>query len=404
MAAEAALRQSQKMEAVGQLTGGIAHDFNNMLQGIAGAIELLERRIAQGRAAEIGRFAAAARDGVKRAANLTHQLLAFSRRQALAPKRVELPALIGGIAGLIQQTAGPAITFDLALQPDCWAAQCDPNQLENAILNLAINARDAMAPGGRLTIATGHAALGAADVAGWEGAAPGDYVRLSVSDTGAGMSPDVLEHAFEPFFTTKPAGQGTGLGLSQVYGFARQSNGILVLESQVGQGTAVHLYLPRHVEAADILAPPAGDATLPVAGSQGGLVVLVEDEIAIRNFGAEVLREMGYAVLDAGDGASALKILRDCRQNARHVDLLVADVGLPGGLNGRQLADAAREIWPDLPTLLITGYAGGALAKALPPGMSLLTKPFTWRQLAGCVEGMSQARPGGSAPWTPAKG
>jgi PAS domain S-box-containing protein len=404
MAAEAALRQSQKMEAVGQLTGGIAHDFNNMLQGIAGAIELLERRIAQGRAAEIGRFAAAARDGVKRAANLTHQLLAFSRRQALAPKRVELPALIGGIAGLIQQTAGPAITFDLALQPDCWAAQCDPNQLENAILNLAINARDAMAPGGRLTIATGHAALGAADVAGWEGAAPGDYVRLSVSDTGAGMSPDVLEHAFEPFFTTKPAGQGTGLGLSQVYGFARQSNGILVLESQVGQGTAVHLYLPRHVEAAEILAPPAGDATLPVAGSQGGLVVLVEDEIAIRNFGAEVLREMGYAVLDAGDGASALKILRDCRQNARHVDLLVADVGLPGGLNGRQLADAAREIWPDLPTLLITGYAGGALAKALPPGMSLLTKPFTWRQLAGCVEGMSQARPGGSAPWTPAKG
>ncbi len=386
MAAEAALRQSQKMEAVGQLTGGIAHDFNNMLQGIAGAIELLERRVAQGRTAEVARYAAAARDGVKRAANLTHQLLAFSRRQALAPKRVELPGLIAGIAGLIQQTAGPAIAFERRLMGDCWAVRCDPNQLENAILNLAINARDAMRPGGRLTIETSQATLGAADVAGWEGAAAGDYVRLSVRDTGAGMSPDVLEHAFEPFFTTKPAGQGTGLGLSQVYGFARQSNGILVLESAPGVGTAVHLYLPRDEGPAGPAAVEAGPCE-PAVG-QGGLVLLVEDEPAIRTFGAEVLRELGYTVQEAADGAVALKFLRSCHEGGRGVDLLVADVGLPGGLNGRQLADAAREIWPDLPVLLITGYAGSALGKTLPAGMGLLTKPFTGRQLADGVAGV----------------
>jgi PAS domain S-box-containing protein len=249
MAAEAALRQSQKMEAVGQLTGGIAHDFNNMLQGIAGAIELMERRIGQGRAAEAGRYVAAARDGVKRAANLTQQLLAFSRRQVLAPKRVELPELVWGIAGLIRQTAGPGIAFEPRFAAEGWAVRCDPNQLENAILNLAINARDAMLPaGGRLSVETAHARLGAAEVAGWEGAAPGDYVRLTVADTGKGMSAEVLDHAFEPFFTTKPAGRGTGLGLSQVYGFVRQSNGVLVLESEVGVGTSVHVYLPRDLE------------------------------------------------------------------------------------------------------------------------------------------------------------
>jgi len=382
MAAEAALRQSQKMEAVGQLTGGIAHDFNNMLQGIAGAIELMERRIQQNRTGEITRYIEAAAAGVQRAANLTHQLLAFSRRQALAPRRVDLAQLTAGITGLIKQTAGPAIAFEQAVPENAWPVTCDPNQLENAILNLAINARDAMLPsGGTLTIAATHATLSEKDTKGWEGAAPGDYVRLTVSDTGSGMSPDVLEHAFEPFFTTKPAGEGTGLGLSQVYGFARQSNGLLVLESTLGQGTSVHLFLPRHQETqpAESPEPPSP----PPAGNQSGCVLLVEDEITIRGFAGEVLRDLGYGVLEAADGAAALTILRE---KAKIIDLLVADVGLPGGLNGRQLADAARELNPTLPVLLITGYAGTALAAALPQGMSILTKPFTWQQLATGVE------------------
>ncbi len=382
MAAEAALRQSQKMEAVGQLTGGIAHDFNNMLQGIAGALELMERRIQQNRVAEISRYITAASGGVQRAANLTHQLLAFSRRQALAPRRVDLAQLVAGITGLIRQTAGPAIAFEDGVAATAWPVMCDPNQLENAILNLAINARDAMLPaGGTLRIAASHATLGEAETKGWEGAAPGDYVRLSVSDTGTGMSPDVLEHAFEPFFTTKPAGEGTGLGLSQVYGFARQSNGILLLESVVGQGTSVHLFLPRHADVQLAESPEVPPAQ--PEGNQSGCVLLVEDEITIRNFAGEVLRDLGYGVLEAADGAAGLAILRE---KAKTIDLLVADVGLPGGLNGRQLADAARELHPGLPVLLITGYAGTALAAALPAGMSILTKPFSWQQLAAGVE------------------
>jgi len=382
MATEAALRQSLKMEAVGQLTGGIAHDFNNLLQGIAGAIELMERRISQGRAAEAARYVAAARDGVSRAATLTHQLLAFSRRQALAPKRVDLDALIGGIGGLIQQTAGPGIKVARRLLHAGWCVRCDPNQLENAILNLAINARDAMLPhgeGGTLTVATARRSLEAAEVAGWDGAAPGHYVRVTVTDTGTGMSPDVLEHAFEPFFTTKPAGQGTGLGLSQVYGFARQSNGLLVLESAVGAGTSVHLYLPRDDEAAAAEAAPAAAGQAAVAGAR---VLLVEDEAEIRVFAAEMLRELGHVVTEAGDGAAGLLALRECHGT---IDLLIADVGLPGGLNGRQLADAARELRPGLPVLVITGYAGGALEPKLPAGMGLLTKPFSGEQLAAAV-------------------
>ncbi len=379
MAAEAALRQSQKMEAVGQLTGGIAHDFNNMLQGIAGSLELMERRVAQGRTAEAEKFLGTARDGISRAAALTHQLLAFSRRQALTAKRVDFARLIDGIAGLIQQTAGPAIAFERRIPVGCWPVRCDPNQLENAILNLAINARDAMPAGGLLTVTAEHAVLDAAAVKGL-GAEPGAYLRISVIDNGAGMSDDVLEHAFEPFFTTKPAGQGTGLGLSQVYGFARQSNGILRLESAVGVGTSVHIYLPRDLENVE----GAGEITVSAGtsvGSEAGAakILVVEDEEEIRNFAAEVLRELGHEVVTAAAGADALVALRGANGDFA---LLVADVGLPGGLNGRQLADAARELRAGLPVLLITGYAGGALGQSLPTGMQLLKKPFSWQQLA----------------------
>jgi PAS domain S-box-containing protein len=381
MAAEAALRQSQKMEAVGQLTGGIAHDFNNMLQGIAGSLELMERRVKQGRQPEAETFLAAARDGIARAAALTHQLLAFSRRQALASKRVELPALLDGIAGLIQQTAGPAIEFVRRVPADCWAVRCDPNQLENAILNLAINARDAMAAGGRLTVAAEHAWLDEAAVKGFSAAA-GAYVRISVIDTGAGMSAEVMEHAFEPFFTTKPAGQGTGLGLSQVYGFARQSNGILRLESVPGQGTSVHMFLPRDVsDAAGTAASPDGPRL--VKGKAAAKILLVEDETEIRDFAAEVLREIGYVVETAADGASGLAVLRG--EAGRDAGLLIADVGLPGGLNGLQLANAAREVVAGLPVLLITGYAGGAVGQNVPAWMRVLKKPFSWQQLAEAV-------------------
>jgi len=390
MAAEAALRQSQKMEAVGQLTGGIAHDFNNMLQGIAGAVELMERRIAQGRPEEAARYVAAARQSIARAATLTHQLLAFSRKQALAPKRVDLGELIGGIAGLIRQTIGPAIGFEIRHAVDCWPVRCDPNQMENALLNLAINARDAMLPaGGTLTLETAHVPLSEAELAGWDGALPGWYVRITVTDTGSGMSPDVLEHAFEPFFTTKPAGQGTGLGLSQVYGFVRQSNGLLRLESDLGRGTAVHLYVPRHDEAAAEQgqgAEPPADAGLV----QGANILLVEDEAPIRAFAGEALRDLGHTVLEASDGAGGLDALRDSRRRGAPPDLLIADIGLPGGMNGRQLAAAAREFDPALPVLLITGYAGDALGPdvQLEGGINLLTKPFTLQALTARVETM----------------
>ncbi len=386
MAAEAALRQSQKMEAVGQLTGGIAHDFNNMLQGIAGALELMERRIGQGRAAEAARYVTAARDGVTRAAALTHQLLAFSRRQALSPKQVDLNELIAGISGLIQQTAGPAITVEKSLDHGSLTVVCDPNQLENAILNLAINARDAMQPKpGRLVLETAPKTLTAADVVGWDGAAPGDYVRVTVSDTGTGMSPDVLEHAFEPFFTTKPAGKGTGLGLSQVYGFARQSNGVLVLQSRVGEGTSVHLYLPCD-DGAAAPATEAAPAPPPAADAAGARVLLVEDEAEIRVFATEMLRELGHQVAEAQDGAAALQTLRAQLGDGRKTDLLITDVGLPGGMNGRQLAEAARNILPGLPVLVITGYAGGTPGQALPERMTLLKKPFSGDQLADAVQ------------------
>ena len=382
---EDALRQSQKMEAVGQLTGGIAHDFNNMLQGIGGALETMQRRIAQGRAAEMAPLMEAARQGVTRAAALTHRLLAFARRQALDPRPVEPDALIKGMEELIRRTAGPAIAVELRLGNGVWTVLCDPNQLENALLNLAINARDAMPDGGRLTLATKDLRLTRGDIAGQDGVAPGDYVEISVADTGTGMDEATRARAFEPFFTTKPIGHGTGLGLSQLYGFVRQSGGLVRLDSAPGRGTTVRLHLPRHHgrEAAPHAEPDREEA---VAGG-GGTVLLVEDEDSVRAVAAERLRELGYEVLEADDGPAALRLLRP----GRRVDLLVTDVGLPGGMNGRQVADAARERRPDLPVLFVTGYAGTAFEGRLAPGMEVISKPFPLDALAVRVQALLEA-------------
>ncbi len=386
--AEAALRQSQKMEAVGQLTGGIAHDFNNMLQAIGGSLELIRRRIGQGRTDEAASFVDTARQTVERAAALTNRLLAFARRQALQPRDVEPDKLIEGMAELIRRTTGPGIMVELRMGDGIWTVSCDPNQLENVLLNLAINARDAMPEGGRLTIGTADVQLREADVAGQDGASPGDYVEISVADTGTGMDEVTRAHAFEPFFTTKPIGQGTGLGLSQLYGFVRQSDGAVRLDSVLGQGTTVRLYLPRHEPAQVQPEDPAPEGKPEPAGA-GETVLLVEDEEGVRAVAAEHLREFGYTVLEAPDGPEALGLLHsDVR-----VDVLVTDVGLPGGLNGRQVADAARGRRPSLPVLFITGFAGDALEGQLAPGMEIIGKPFALSALAAKVQAILEAAP-----------
>jgi signal transduction histidine kinase len=368
---EASLRQSQKMEAVGQLTGGIAHDFNNMLQSISGGLELMHRRIHQGRAAEAARYVDSARKAVGRATALTNRLLAFARRQTLQPRPVDLDGLIVGMEELIRHTAGLGITVELSLDNEFWSVLCDPNQLENAVLNVAINARDAMPEGGRLTISTRPMTLRETDLAGQDGAEPGDYVEIALTDTGTGMDETTQARVFEPFFTTKPTGQGTGLGLSQLYGFVRQSGGLVRLESKLGQGTTVRLYLPRHGKAAAEAVRQAQDVE-PEKATALGVVLLVEDEAEVRAMAVDWLREVGYQVLEAEDGPTALGLLA----RTSHVDLLVTDVGLPNGLNGRQVADAARERRQGLPVLFITGYSG-PMTDQLSPGMQVIGKPFT---------------------------
>jgi len=388
-AALAQLHEAQKLESIGQLTGGIAHDFNNMLQGVSGSLELMQRRIAQGRAEEAGRFVDAARKTVERAAALTHRLLAFARRQTLQPRPVEPDELVEGMAELIRRTVGPEVEVELRMGEGIWTVLCDPNQLESALLNLAINARDAMPGGGRLTVGTEDVRLSAADIAGQDGARAGDYVEITVADTGTGMDEATRARAFEPFFTTKPLGQGTGLGLSQLYGFVRQSGGFVRLDSAPGRGTAVRLSLPRNAGASG--AHEAAAATDLQAGPavSGGTVLLVDDEAGVRTVLAEALRELGYRVLEAGDGPGGLDALLQARER---VDVLVTDVGLPG-LNGRQLADAARERDPGLPVLLITGYAGPALdGWQLAPGMEVIAKPFTLQALATRVADVLRER------------
>jgi signal transduction histidine kinase/CheY-like chemotaxis protein len=382
--AEEALRQAQKMEAVGQLTGGIAHDFNNLLTGIIGSLELLEVRLRQGRTADIQRYVAAAQGASKRAAALTHRLLAFSRRQTLDPKPTDVNRLVMDMEELIRRTVGPQITLEVATAGGLWSTQIDASQLESALLNLCINARDAMPEGGRLTIETANRWLDDRAAAERD-LAPGQYLSLCVTDTGTGMTPEVIARAFDPFFTTKPIGQGTGLGLSMVYGFVRQSGGQVRIYSEIGCGTTMCLYLPRHYGSASEV-PTITSTTAAAHAPTGKTVLIVDDEPSVRMLVTDVLEELGYASIEAPDGPTALRIL----ESEAAVDLLISDVGLPGGINGRQLADAARVSRPDLKVLFITGYAENAIIGSgqLAPGMRVLTKPFVVETLATRIHDM----------------
>jgi signal transduction histidine kinase/CheY-like chemotaxis protein len=374
--AEASLRQSQKMEAVGQLSGGLAHDFNNLLTGVIGSLELLQTRVAQGRVGELDRYVRTAHGAAMRAAALTNRLLAFSRRQTLDPKPTDMNKLIDGMDELIRRTVGPSVSINIAGASGLWPVLADPNQLENALLNLCINARDAMPDGGDLTIETANVPLEGAEAKALDLPA-GAYVALSVSDTGGGMTPTVMARAFDPFFTTKPIGEGTGLGLSMVYGFARQSGGQVRIDSELGHGAKVRIYLPRYIgeeRAADLFT----GGRQAQAGA-GEVVLVVDDEASVRLFVKEVLEDLGYRVLQAEDAGAGLKIL----DSGVRLDLLITDVGLPGGMNGRQLADAARATRPDLKILFVTGYAENAALSGqnLRPGVHILTKPFSVQTL-----------------------
>ncbi len=386
--AHEALRQSHKMEAVGQLTGGLAHDFNNLLTVISGSLENLQRRVAEGKVNEIERYIMAAQGAAMRAASLTHRLLAFSRRQTLDPKITDVRRLVGEMEDLIRRTAGPPIDIEVVGQAGLWLVRVDQNQLENALLNLCINARDAMPDGGRMTIEIANERFDDRAAAECD-LPPGDYVALSVTDTGTGMSRDVMTRAFDPFYTTKPLGEGTGLGLSMIYGFVRQSGGQVQISSELGKGTRVCLYLPRDLGPQEAEAGAVAPLPSPktVKGS-GETILVVDDEPTVRMLVVEVLDEAGYAWIEAADGRTALSLL----QSAPRVDLLITDVGLPGGMNGRQLADAARVLRPDLKVLFITGYAANAVVGngCLEPGMQLLTKPFSMDALARRVRAILQ--------------
>jgi len=379
--AEELLRHSQKMEAVGQLTGGIAHDFNNMLTGIIGGLDLIQRYIQSGRHGETQRFIDAAVTSANRAAALTHRLLAFARRQPLNLKRVELNQLIESMHDLLSRTLGSHIHIRNQLQQGLWPVSSDENQLESALLNLVINARDAMADGGTLLLETRNVELYRQGDVG--DLAAGRYVILCLTDTGCGMSPKVLASVFEPFFTTKPIGQGTGLGLSMVYGFTRQAGGHIQIASEPGEGTQVSLYLPVF-EDQGVSVAPAGEDDGPLQAQQGETVLVVEDDPAVRLLVIDVLQMLGYQTLEAADGNAAIRLL----ESTPTIDMLVTDVGLPG-MNGRQLADVARQHRPDLPVLFMTGYAKqAASADFLEPGMDMISKPFNLDALAKRVRDM----------------
>ncbi|WP_417791928.1 PAS domain-containing protein [Stutzerimonas xanthomarina] len=393
--AQEALRQAQKMDAVGQLTGGIAHDFNNMLTGIIGGLDLIQRYNQSGRHGETQRFIDAAVTSANRAAALTHRLLAFARRQPLNLKRVDLNELVESMRDLIVRTLGSHIMVDALLQPDLWPANSDENQLESALLNLVINARDAMPKGGSLYMATANVTLQHGEIGEL---APGRYVTLSVIDSGCGMTPKVLAAAFEPFFTTKPIGQGTGLGLSMIYGFARQAGGHVQLRSEPGNGTEVILYLPAHHSLETQLADtqPSLNGDLPEQALRGEAVhgeavLVVEDDPAVRLLVLDVLTMLGYRTLEAAEGNAAVNIL----QSSERIDLLVSDVGLPG-MNGRQLADIAREHRPGLRVLFMTGYAEQAISSGfLDAGMDMISKPFAIDDLATRIRDMLADTPPG---------
>jgi signal transduction histidine kinase/ActR/RegA family two-component response regulator len=379
--AEAALRQSQKMEAVGQLTGGIAHDFNNMLTGVIGSLDIMRRRIASNRLEDLDRFMDAAQASASRAAALTQRLLAFSRRQSLDPRPTDINSLAASLNDLIRGSVDERVSLRFALDPDLPRAIVDVNQLESALLNLAINARDAMPEGGEMTIATGAVQLDEAAAAHKLGVAPGAYVMVSVSDSGVGMAPDLVDKVFDPFFTTKPLGQGTGLGLSMVYGFARQSGGHVRIESQPGAGTRVEVLLPATEDEAAEEASTAEGAP----HGEGQRVLVVEDDPAVRLLVREVLEELGYLPVEAAEPHAAIPILA----SPMPFDLLISDVGLPG-MNGRELAEIARSHRPHLPILFITGYAENATIRAdfLGAKMSMVAKPFRLEELAAKINEM----------------
>jgi signal transduction histidine kinase len=380
---EEVLRQSQKMEAVGQLTGGIAHDFNNMLTGIIGSLELLRRRLARGRTEDLGSLIDLGVTSANRAAGLTHRLLAFSRRQSLDSKPVEMNNLVISMGELLQRSINESIRLEMQLSEHLWVAEADPNQLESALLNLVINARDAMPDGGKLVVRTANQQLDARFTEAHSNLKPGDYVVLSVTDNGCGMPQSTISRAFDPFFTTKPIGQGTGLGLSMIYGFSKQSRGHVAIQSEVDQGTTVSLFLPRF--GGDLPRDNPVDRQHPLFAQNGETVLIVEDDPAVRVLVSTVLSELGYAFVEAGDAAAALPVL----DSGQRIDLMISDVGLPG-MNGRQLAEIGRQYRPGLKVLFITGYAEHAAVRGgfLDPGMQMITKPFTFDLLTAKVREM----------------
>jgi PAS domain S-box-containing protein len=385
---EEALRQAQKMEAIGQLTGGVAHDFNNILQVIVGNLELI-RRLVPSDAGRIQRSAEQALNGARQASSLTQRLLAFSRRQPLDPKPIDVNSLVNGMSELLNRSLGETISVETVRGAGLWKIEADANALESAMLNLAVNARDAMPQGGRLTIETTNAYIDEAYAVAHAEVVPGQYVLISVSDTGSGMDPETIRRAFEPFFTTKPVGQGTGLGLSQVYGFVKQSGGHVKIYSEVGQGTTIKMYLPRMERSEE---PQEGPSSGPVPeGNAGETILVVEDDESVRSYSVDALRDLGYRVLEASDGPSALRLL----ETKTPVDLLFTDVVLPGGMTGAQIAAQARELRPGLKVLFTTGYARNAIFHhgRLDKGVQLITKPFSFSDLAGKVRDVLDGLP-----------
>ncbi len=380
---EESLRQSQKMTAVGQLTAGIAHDFNNLLTGIGGAIEMIGRRVPQP-TPDVVRFLDLARTGVSRAATLTQRMLAFARQQPLQIEPVDANRLVTGMSELLRRTLGETVQIETVLGGGLWRATADPAQLEAAVLNLAINARDAMPGGGTLTIETANAHLDDAYAAANAEVTPGQFVMIAVSDTGTGMDQQTIARAFEPFFTTKERGQGTGLGLSMTYGYIKQIGGHLKIYSEVGHGSTVKIYLPR--TQAESSAGPERAAPIGAAAGTGPVVLVVEDDPVVREFAVAACRECGCTVHEAGEGEQALRILE------KHSDiaLLFTDVGLPGGMNGRQLAGAAVARRPELKVLYMTGYTANAIVHhgVIDAGVNFLGKPFSVSALAAKIKGM----------------
>jgi PAS domain S-box-containing protein len=379
--AQDALRQSQKMEAIGQLTGGIAHDFNNLLTGIIGSLDLIRRRLATNNPDDIPRLMEAASAAALRAATLTHRLLAFGRRQSLDTRPNDVNRILAGVEDLLRRTLGERVDLVCRLSGDLWTASTDANQLESALLNLAINARDAMPDGGRLTIETENVQLDKAYASLHDDVQPGEYVCVNVSDTGVGMPPEVLEKALDPFFTTKPVGEGTGLGLSVIYGFAKQSRGHLRIYSEVGRGTTVKLYLPRaHQDAVD-LKPTAAKTPR----GHGETILVVEDEATVRSIISDALQDLGYTVLTAADARFAIPML----QSKEVIHLLISDVILPH-VNGRKLAQMARSLRPTLKVLFVSGYSENAIVRGdlIETDMDMLTKPFALDTLGAKVHEM----------------